>query len=145
MSMTFAEHLEHHRQEDGSYDLNAAEEDLAKELAHSPETIDALAAKAAKQARAAWERQETEKLRKQFQQSALSPDLELEVMVPLGNSEAVPLGDMNKIRIRLRKDLRTTSHLRELRAFEAEMTHWMNTETLIGDDETIAQAIARGL
>lgn len=142
--MTFEEHLEHYRNADGTYDLNAAEEARAKELADTPGAMQALASKAAKQERAAWERKETANLRKLFGQAALSPELELEIKVPLGNSTVVAYGEMNHVRIRLRKDMRTKSHLDESRAFDTEMTHWMQTEQLLSDGETIAEAMSRG-
>lgn len=141
--MTFAEHLENHRRDDGTYDLAAAEQARAEELSHSPEEIDRLARKAAQQERAQWERNETAKLRKQFMQPALSVELELDVKVPLGGSSAVDFGDMNHERIKLRKDLRTKVHLEENRAFDAEMTYWMQTEQLLGDGQTIADALGR--
>jgi hypothetical protein len=142
--MTFEEHLADHRNDDGSYDLAGAEDARAKELAEDPGAIESLARKAAKQERARWESQETTKLRKQFIQAALSPELELDVMVPLGESTAVRYGEMNHDRIRLRKDLRTKVHLDEIRAFDAEMTHWLQTEPLLEDGETIADAWRRG-
>lgn len=142
--MNFAEHVANHRGTDGGYDFDAAEEDRRYEIETSPQEIVKLAAKLAKQERDAWQSQETEKLRKQFEQPALSPSLELDVVVPLGNGTGVRLGDMNQVRIRTRKDMRTTVHLREIRAFDAEMTHWLHTEELLGDGETIEEAIDRG-
>jgi hypothetical protein len=141
--VTFEEHLENYRNDDGSYDLAGAEQARADELANDPGVIAHLAAKAAKQERAAWERNETANLRKQFSQPALSAELELSVKVPLGDSVAVEYGDMDHKRIRLRKDLRTKVHLDENRAFDAEMTHWMRTEQLLNDGETIAEAMRR--
>jgi hypothetical protein len=139
--MNFAEHLERHRNDDGSYDLDAAEAARAKELADSPESTAQLALKAAKHERAAWEKTETANLRKMFSQPALSPELELEIKVPLGDSTAVAYGDMNHIRIRLRKDMRTRIHLREIRAFDVELTHWLDTEALLPDGQTIREAM----
>lgn len=142
--MTFEEHVQNHRNQDGSYDLEAAEHARADEIAQTPGELAALAAKAAKQERAAWERKETTNLRKQFMQPALSTELELEVMVPLGDSVAVRFGDMDHKRIRLRKDLRTKIHLDEARAFDAELTHWMRTEQLLDDGQTISEALLGG-
>jgi hypothetical protein len=139
--MNFAEHLERHRNDDGSHDLDAAEAARAKELADSPESTAQLALKAAKHERAAWEKTETANLRKMFSQPALSPELELEIKVPLGDSTAVAYGDMNHIRIRLRKDMRTRIHLREIRAFDVELTHWLDTEALLPDGQTIREAM----
>lgn len=147
--MTFEEHLENHRNEDGSYDLRAAEAARAKEIAKEiakpkqPEEIARQAAKLAKRERESWESTETGRLRKQLIQPALSPELELDVKVPLGRSTAVRYGDMNHDRIRLRKDLRTSIHLDELRAFDAEVTHWMNTEKLLNNGETVEAALLR--
>lgn len=142
--MTFEEHLENHRNPDGTYDLDGAEEDRRYEIETSSEEITKLAAKVAKQERKAWQDSETTKLRKQFLQSALSPDLELEIKVPLGDSTVVDYGDMNHVRIRLRKDLRTKVHLDEIRTFDAEITHWLRTEQLLDNGETIAEALVRG-
>ena len=142
--MTFEEHLQNHRNADGSYDLDAAEEDRRYEIEATPGEVVKLAAKVAKQEREAYVKQETSKLRKQFEQPALSSALELDVMVPLGGNEVVPFGEMNHIRIRTRKDLRLQVHLRESRAYDAEMTHWLHTEALLDDGETIADALLRG-
>lgn len=142
--MNFAEHLANHRIRGGGFDLDAAEEDRRHEIETSPEEIVRIAAKLAHSEREAYLRGETEKLRKQFEQPALSPLLELDVMVPLGDGTVVPLGQMTLIRIRTRKDMRTTAHLREIRAFDVEMTHWLNTEELLADGETIEDAIRRG-
>lgn len=142
--MSYADHIEPHRRADGSYDFDAAEKDWQREMEASPRLVVRLIAKAAHQDREAYLRQETSRLRKQFEQPALSPALELDVMVPLGDGTGVRLGDMNEIRIRARKDMRVRTHLHELRAFEAEMTHWLHTEPLLKGDETIAAAIDRG-
>jgi hypothetical protein len=142
--VTFEEHLENNRRTDGGYDFDGAEEDRRHEIETSPEEHIKLAAKAAKQEREAYLRQETAKLRKQFEQPALSASLELDVIVPLGDSTGVRLRDMNHIRIRTRKDMRTQTHINELRAFDAEMTHWLHTEPLLNNGETIGDAIARG-
>lgn len=139
--MTFAEHLDNYRREDGSYDLAAAEEARYQELITTPEGIDLTARKVAREERAAWERTETANLRKQFLQPALSEELELDIKVPLGSSTAVRYGDMNHVRIRIRKDLRTKHHLDENRAFDTEITHWMQTEHLLDDGETIEEAL----
>ena len=142
--MTFEEHLGNHRNDDGTYDLAAAEQARAEELAGDPGVIAHLAAKAARQERRDWERNETANLRKQFSQPALSAELELNVKVPLGDSIAVEYGDMDHKRIRLRKDLRTKVHLDENRAFDAELTHWMRTEQLLSDGQTIREAMSGG-
>jgi hypothetical protein len=102
------------------------------------------AARAARQERRTWTDNETSTLRKQFAQPALSPALELDAMVPLGDGTAVRFGDMNRVRIAARKDMRLRVHVDELRAFETEMTHWLHTEPLLGDGETIEDAIERG-
>lgn len=141
--MTFEEHLQNHRNPDGTYDLDAAEEDRRYEIESTPGELTKLAAKVAKQEREAYLRQETAKLRKQFEQAALSSSLELDVMVPLGTGEVVPFGEMNDVRIRIRRDLRTEIHRREFRAYDAEMTHWDQTQALLNDGETVAEAIAR--
>ncbi|HEY3435958.1 MAG TPA: hypothetical protein VGK41_09925 [Solirubrobacterales bacterium] len=142
--MNFEEHLDNHRRSDGTYDLDAAEEDRRHEVETNPREIVRLAAKIAKQERAAWQSQETANLRKQFEQPALSPRLELDVRVPLGDGTVVRLGDMNQDRITARKDMRIKSHLDEIRAYDAEMTHWLHTEPLLDPGETIEDAIRRG-
>jgi hypothetical protein len=141
--VTFEEHLENHRNPDGTYDLDGAEEDRRFEIETSSEEITKLAAKVARQERKAWQDRETAKLRKQFMQPALSTELEMEIKVPLGESTVVEYGEMNIDRIKLRKDLRLKVHLDEIRAYEAEMTHWLQTEPLLGPGETIADAIGR--
>lgn len=141
--MTFEEHLANHRNPDGTYDLDAAEEDRRYDIEASPEGLLEYAAKAAKQERAAWQKQETSKLRKQFQQAALSPELELETKVPLGDSVVVDYGDMDQVRIRTRKDLREEVHINEIRAYDAEITHWNQTLKLLDPSETIAEALNR--
>lgn len=143
--MTFEEHLQNHRRADGTYDLDAAEEDRRYEIESTPGEVVKLAAKAAKQEREAYVNQQTAKLRKQFEQPALSASLELDVMVPLGEGNVCPFGEMNHIRIRTRRDLRVEVHLREIRAFDAELTHWLHTEALLDDGETVAEAIARSV
>lgn len=142
--MNFEEHLENHRRTDGSYDLDAAEEDRRFELETDHAEIVKMAAKAAKQERSAWQSTETANLRKQFAQPALSPELEMDLKVPIGGSTAVRYGDMNHVRIRTRKDLRIKTHLDESRAFDTEMSHWLHTEPLLNDGETIQEAIDRG-
>jgi len=143
--MTFEEHLEQHRNEDGSYDLAAAEQARIEDLraSYTDDDLDRLAVKAAAQERRQWEKRNQGDLRKLMAQSALSPELELDVMVPLGDSRVVAYGEMNRVRIQLRKDLRTKTHIDENRAFDDEMTHWFHTDHLLEDDETIAQAIQR--
>lgn len=143
--MTFEEHLENHRNDDGSYDLDAAEAARAQEIRDSfdDEQIDKLAAKAAKKERSDWANKETEHFRKQVLQPALSAALELRTKVQLGDSIAVNYGDMDHKRIRLRRDLRTKIHRDEFRAYDAEMNHWDQTEPLLDDGETIADAMGR--
>jgi len=138
--VSFEDHLESTKNEDGSYNLAAAQDARAKEILDSDEETEAIARKAAQQERARWESNETKLLRKQFVQQALSPDLDMDVKVPLGDDTAVRLGEMNWERIRIRKDLRTQHHLHEIRAFDAEMTFWQNTESLLGPDDTIETA-----
>ena len=144
--MTFEEHLENHRNDDGSYDLDAAEEARAEEIraTYTDDDLARLAGKTAKKERSDWLNRETEHFRKQMLQPALSPDLELGTKVPLGASIAVDYGDMDHKRIRLRRDLRTKIHRDEFRAFDAEMTHWDQTDPLLDDGETIAEAMERG-
>lgn len=142
--MNFEEHLENHRLADGGYDLDAAEEDRRYELETDRDEIVRLAAKVAKQERSAWQSQETANLRKQFAQPALSPELELDVKVPVGNSTVYRFGEMDLVRIRLRRDMRLKTHLDENRAYDTEITHWLHTEPLLNNNETIEEAIARG-
>jgi hypothetical protein len=141
--MNFADHVWNHRNTDGSYDLDAAEQDRLAEITSSPQEVAKLAAKAAKQERSAWMSQETAALRRQFAQPALSPSLELDVMVPLGNGTAVRLGDMNRVRIAIRRDMRRRAHEDEVRAYAAEVTHWEKTEQLLKSGETVEGAMLR--
>jgi hypothetical protein len=142
--MSFDEYVLNHRRSDGSFDLDAAEEDRRFELESNPQELLRLASKVAHQERVAWTNRETASLRKQFAQPALSPALELDVMVPIGDGTVVKFGDMNRNRISIRKDMRLRVHLDETRAFEAEMTHWLHTEELLKGGESIGDAMARG-
>ena len=99
----------------------------AEELAADPSVAGMLAARAANADRKAWESRNREELKKQFRQPALSDDLELDVLVPLGKSDFVRLGDMDEIRIRRRMDLRTRKHVDENDAFGREMEFWYGT------------------
>lgn len=140
---SFDEHVMNHRRPDGSYDLDAAEEDFRHVLENDPAALLRYAARTARQERRSWTDKETSALRKQLAQPALSPALELNAMVPLGDGTAVRFGDMNRARISARKDMRLRVHLDELRTFEAEMTFWRRAEALLEGDETIQDAIAR--
>lgn len=142
--MKFAEHLENHRNADGSYDLDAAEEDRRYEMETDSQEVARLSAKAAKQERASWMNQETAALRKQFAQPALSPMLEPDVMVPLGNGTVVRLGEMNHARIAVRRSLRRRANDDENRAFAAEVAFWERIEQLLQSGETVEGAMARG-
>jgi len=135
--MSFEDHLESTKNGDGSYDLAAAQAARVEEILGNDEEREALARKSAQQERARWESNETKLLRKQFVQQPLSPDLDMDVKVPLGDDTAVRLGEMNRERIRIRKDLRTQHHLHEIRAFDTEMTFWQSTESVLGPDDTI--------
>lgn len=139
--MTFDEHVQRHKLPDDTYDLDAAEADRAAELAKSGPDVATLAAKAAKQERRNWESRNREALHKQFTQAALSPELELDVLVPLGDSVAVELRDMDQVRIQIRKDLATDNFLRHSRSYDAEMTFWRNTERLLPPGGTIGGSI----
>lgn len=141
--MNFADHVWNHRNADGSYDLDAAEQDRTLDITGTPQEIAKLAAKAAKQERSTWMNQETANLRRQFAQPALAPSLELDVLVPLGNGTAVRLGDMDHSRIAMRRDMRRIAHENERRAYLAEVTHWEKTEQLLQAGETVEGAIAR--
>lgn len=141
---SFDEHVMSHRRPDGSYDLDAAEESFRRALERDPAALQQYAARAARADRRAWTDKETSALRKQFAQPALSPALELDAMVPLGDGTAVRFGDMNRPRIAARKEMRLRVHLDELRTFETEMSFWRRVEVLVEDDETIEDAIRRG-
>lgn len=141
---SFEEHLMNHRRPDGRYDLDAAEEDFRFALESDPSALLKFAARTARQERKSWTDKETAELRKQFAQPALSPALELDAMVPLGDGTVVRLGDMNRERITARKEMRLRVHLDELRAFEAEESFWSKVEALIEGDETVEDAIRRG-
>lgn len=141
---SFDEHVLNHRRPDGSYDLDAAEEDFRHALEGDPGELLRYAARTARQERRTWTDKETSTLRKQFAQPALSPALELDSMVPLGDGTAVRFGDMNRARIAARKEMRLRVHLDELRTFEAEMSFWRRAEVLLEGDETIEDAIRRG-
>lgn len=143
--MTFEEHLEQHRNDDGSYDVAAAEQSRAEEILenYGEEELGRLAAKAAATERRNWENRNGANLRKQLTQGALAPELELDAMVQIGDSTVVRYGEMDAQRIRLRMDLRTKVHMDENEAFNSEQRHWLETLALLDDDETISVAMAR--
>lgn len=141
--MNFADHVWNHRKADGSYDLDAAEQDRAQDITGAPQEVAKLAKKAAKQERSTWMNQETANLRRQFAQPALAPSLELDVLVPLGNGTAVRLGEMDHPRIAMRRDMRRRAHEDEWRAYRAEVTHWEKTEQLLQAGETVEGAMER--
>lgn len=134
--MTFEEHLNRHRTADGEYDLAAAEKARADELRSMPEALDDLADKAANAERRRWESSNRDHLRKQFL-AGQGSFADMDARVPLGDSVVVRLGDMNHDRIRIRKDLRTRTHLDENRAYDAEMTYWLDRERRLGPGETL--------
>jgi hypothetical protein len=138
--MTFDEHVRRHTTGKGEVDLNAAERARAAELAATPEIVAELAAKAARDERRQWESQNSGKLRKQFaggfEQLTLG-GLDLDLFVQLGENVAVRLGEMNEERIRIREDLRTDFHLKEARAYDAEMTFWRNARRMLPPGGTI--------
>lgn len=140
---TFDEHVLNHRRPDGRYDLDAAEEDFRHALENDTAALLKYVARTARQERRSWTDRETSNLRKQLAQPALSPALELDAMVPLGDGTAVRFGDMNRARISARKEMRLRVHLDELRAFETEMTFWRRAEVLLEGDETIEDAVLR--
>lgn len=141
--MNFADHLWNHPNTDGSFDLDAAEQDRAMEITATPQEVAKLAAKVAKQERTAWMNQETAALRKQFAQPALTPELEPDVLVPLGNGTVVRLGEMNHSRIAMRRDMRRRAHADEQRAFAAEVAFWERIEQLLHSGETVELALKR--
>lgn len=142
--MNFDDHVFAHQRTDGSFDLDAAEEDFRYELENSPAELLKYAARAARSERKSWTDRETAHLRKQFVQPALSPTLELDAMVPLGDGTVVRLGDMNRERIVMRRDMRRRTHDDEKRAYAAEVAFWERIEQMLRGGETIEGAIARG-
>lgn len=142
--MNFEDHVFNHQCADGSFDLDAAEEDFRFELESSPAELLKYAARAARQERKSWTDRETANLRKQFLQPALSPSLELDSMVPLGNGTVVRLGDMNHSRIAMRRDMRRRAHDDETRAYSAEIAFWDHVEQLLQRGETVEGALVRG-
>lgn len=142
--MNFDDHVFNHQRADGSFDLDAAEEDFRYELESSPAELLKYAARAARQERRSWTDRETSHLRQQFLQPALSPLLELDAMVPLGDGTVVRLGDMNQGRIAMRRDMRRRAHDDESRAYVAEVAFWERVEQLLQSGETVEGAILRG-
>ena len=142
--MNFEDHVFNHQRADGTFDLDAAEEDFRFELENSPSELLKYAARAARSERKSWTDRETQNLRKQFVQPALSPLLELDAMVPLGDGTVVRLGDMNHARIEMRRDMRRRAHDDEGRAYAAEVAFWERVEHLLQAGETVEGAIARG-
>ena len=136
--MTFEEHLARHRQSDGSFDVAAAEADLAAEYASDGDELEQLAKRAAATERRRWESSNRNHLRKQWTEAQGS--LDLEAMVPIGDSIVVPLGSMNTDRIAVRIEMVTKSHLDHLNAFMSEMEFWRHWRDLLGPNETISDA-----
>ena len=142
--MTFEEHLANHHNADGSFNTAAAEADLATELAANPDALEDLARKAAASERRRWEASNTQHLRKQWEGRQGTLDIDLEAMVPLGDSIVMPLGRMDLARIGIRKDNRTKTHLDENDAYAREMEFWLHWQTLLMDpSDTIADASTR--
>lgn len=138
--MTFDEHVRQHVTADGGFDIAAAEEARCAELLASPDALEDLARKAASDERRKWEARESEHLRNQFKagfpaQGVLA--LDLDALVPLGESVSVELGEMTAPRIQTRKDIRTRTHLRESDAYGREMEFWYEVETLIPPGGTV--------
>lgn len=142
--MNFDDHVFNHQNADGTFDLDAAEEDFRHELESSPAELLKYAARAARSERKSWTDRETANLRKQMVQPALSPLLELDAMVPLGDGTVVRLGDMNHARIEMRRDMRRRAHDDETRAYAAEVAFWERVEQFLGSGETIEGAVLRG-
>ena len=142
--MNFDDHVFNHQRADGTFDLDAAEEDFRHELENTPSELLKYAARAARSERKSWTDRETAHLRQQFLQPALSPLLELDAMVPLGDGTVVRLGDMNLGRITMRRDMRRRAHDDETRAYVAEVAFWERIEQLLQSGETIEGAIMRG-
>jgi hypothetical protein len=133
--MNFADHVDATRQPDGTYDLAVAEVTRATELA--ADSADSLAAKAAHAERKQWERSEGDRLRKCYEQPVLDPSLDRDLKVKLGDNVVVRMGEMNLDRIRLRLDLRTQVHVRELRAFANEVDFYGGYAALLDPSERI--------
>lgn len=142
--MNFDDHVFNHQRPDGRFDLDAAEEDFRHELESSPREFVKYVARVARSERKSWTDRETANLRKQFLQRALSPSLELDAIVPLGDGTVVRLGDMNHERIEMRRDMRRRAHDDETRAYAAEVAFWERVEQLLVSGETIESAVSRG-
>ena len=138
--MNFEEHLDRHRNPDGTYDLAAAEADLCADLRSTPDALDELARKAAKHERRAWESSNRDRLHEVFKGTqgvlALDPD-QLQVKVPLGGNIAVSLADMDRARVQLRKDLQTKRHLEHNEAWDREMRFWFGVEAVLDPGQIV--------
>lgn len=138
--MSFRDHL--HRDDDGTYNFGAAERARAAELAESPGDIASLAAKAAAAERRRFEAGERDRRNKQIAgQMALSPDLDLDVLIPLGDNVAVQLGDMNAERIRVRMDLEADNHAKHAESFASHRSFWRDTLKALTAGQTIRDAV----
>jgi hypothetical protein len=143
--MTFDDHVRQHITGDGSYDIAAAEAARVAELLATPDAIEELARKVASDERSKWETRARDHLRSQFKAGFVQDSLfalDLDALVPLGDSVAVELGDMNEERIRIRKDIRTRVHLREGDAYAREMEFWFAVEAIIPPGGTVRDITA---
>lgn len=139
--MTFAEHAFEFENDDGTYDLAAAEAAHASDLASDPEALQRLAERAAHADRKGWETNNGSNLAKVLSQPALSPELDLDQPVPLGENTVVRYGDMGRAIIQRRKDFRTERHIHENASFNTEMGHWRETLDLLSPDAAIRDEI----
>jgi hypothetical protein len=139
--MSFAEHAFDFPNDDGTYDLAAAEAAHAAELAKDAEALQRLAERAAHADRKAWETTNGSGLAKLLSQPALSPELDLEQPVPLGENAIIRYGDMDRPVIQRRKDFRTDRHMKENESFNTEMQHWKQTLDLLSPDAVIKDEI----
>lgn len=138
--MTFEEHLEATKDENGIMHLDEAERARADELSKRPDR--AMAEKAAHAERMAWEKRHGQIYRKQIEQPALSPEFDRELKVKVGGNDVALYGEMNLERIRSRMDSRTAVHVREIRAFEKEWEHWNQWTQVLRPDQSIDDVYA---
>jgi hypothetical protein len=141
--MNFDEHLDRTRTPSGTYDLAAAAQsradEIAQELADNPGFRGEVAAKAAQSERRAWESRNRDNLKGAFKQPTLPLEgVDLEAKVPLGADIVIEMGNMDVSSIRARMDLRTDFHIRELDAFGREMEFWRAVLRLLPPGGTVA-------
>jgi len=139
--MTFAEHVEAHRLEDGTYDIRAAEEARAQELLTT--AGEELARRAAHDERRTWEKSQRERSLKAMTQPTIAEADTLEIHLAIGKGRSSTIGDMNVDRLRMAKDITSTNFGRQSVAFGKRIEFYDHHLRVLGPNETIREFYTR--